>query len=621
MRKLLVYLRPYRAMAALVLAFVFLQAMADLYLPTLMADIVNIGVVNGNIPFIWKTGGWMLLIAVAGAVCSVLASYFSSKTASGFGRDLRGEVFAHATRFSEKEFDRFGTASLITRTTNDITQVQLFLIMMMRMMLAAPMMAIGGIIMAMTLDAVLAVVILAVLPVLAAAILFVIRRSFPLFRRLQTLMDKLNLVQREGLTGVRVIRAFDRTGYERRRFDGANADLAETALKVNRIMALMMPMMMLIVNFSSLAIVWFGGIRIDHGRMTVGELMAFIQYSTMILFSFIALSFIFAIWPRASASAERIREVLETPSGIADGGDPASAEPAARPAGSGDGAPAVSPAASSAVSSAAAHAASSDESAGSSAIGPIGMRQATVEFRRVTFRYPGAEQPALEDISFAAKPGQVTAIIGGTGSGKSTLLKLILRFFDVESGSVRINGVDVREMPERELRALIGYVPQKALLFSGTIADNIRFGREDASDEEVRLAAETAQALEFIQGMEGQFGAHISQGGMNLSGGQKQRLAIARALVRRPSIYLFDDSFSALDARTDVRLRRALREVTKQATVLIVAQRVSTVMDADQIIVLDNGRMAGIGTHDELLKENDVYREIVASQLAKEVTA
>jgi ATP-binding cassette subfamily B protein len=576
MRKLAGRLKPYRLPVALVLMLVFLQALAELYLPTLMADIVNIGVVNGNIPYIWRTGGWMLLVAVFGAFCTVLASYFSARVASGFGRDVRNELFAHVSRFTQREFDRFGTASLITRTTNDISQVQMFLIMMLRMMITAPMMAVGGIIMALIMDAALALVIVAIIPVLALAIFLIMRHGFPLFRKLQSHLDKLNLVQREGLTGVRVIRAFDRTEHERRRFDAANRDLTGTALRVNRLMALMMPTMMLIVNVSSIAIVWYGGIRIDHGRMMVGELMAFIQYSTMILFSLVALSFIFAMLPRASASAERIREVLEQAASIVDPQQHGKKEQ---------------------------------------------VEAGTLEFRNVSFRYPGAEQAALDDISFVARPGQVTAIIGGTGSGKSTLLQLIPRFYDVESGSVLVNGVDVRQMPQRELRAMIGYVPQKAVLFSGTIADNIRFGKEDADEEEVRRAAETAQALDFILQLDGGFEAHISQGGTNLSGGQKQRLSIARALVRRPAIYLFDDSFSALDYRTDARLRRALREETKHATVLIVAQRVSTVMDADQIIVMENGRIAGIGTHEQLLKENSVYREIAASQLSKEVIA
>lgn len=576
MRTLAGRLKPYRLLVALVLSLVFLQALAELYLPTLMADIVNIGVVNGNIPYIWRTGGWMLLVAIIGALCTVLASYFSARVASGFGRDVRNELFSHVSRFSQREFDRFGTASLITRTTNDVSQVQMFLIMMLRMMITAPMMAVGGIIMALIMDAALALVIVAIIPVLALAIFLIMRHGFPLFRKLQSHLDKLNLVQREGLTGVRVIRAFDRTEHERRRFDAANRDLTGTALKVNRLMALMMPTMMLIVNVSSIAIVWYGGIRIDHGRMMVGELMAFIQYSTMILFSLVALSFIFAMLPRASASAERIREVLEQAASIVDPQQHGEKEHA---------------------------------------------EAGTVEFRHVSFRYPGAEQAALDDISFVARPGQVTAIIGGTGSSKSTLLQLIPRFYDVESGCVLVNGVDVRHMPQRELRAMIGYVPQKAVLFSGTIADNIRFGKEDADEEEVRRAAETAQALDFIQQLDGGFEARISQGGTNLSGGQKQRLSIARALVRRPAIYLFDDSFSALDYRTDARLRRALREETKHATVLIVAQRVSTVMDADQIIVMDNGRIAGIGTHEQLLKENSVYREIAASQLSKEEIA
>lgn len=574
MSKLLVYLRPYRGPVALVLALVFLQSLSELYLPTLMADIVNIGIQYGDTGYILKTGAGMLLVAAFGALCTVVASYYSAKAAAGFGRDLRGSLFARVSGFSQQEFDRLGTASLITRTTNDITQVQQVLIMIMRMMIVAPMMAVGGIIMALSKDAALAMVIIGIMPILGLAIFLIARQGVPLFKAIQLKLDRLNLVQREGLTGIRVIRAFNRVRHERTRFDAANRDLTDTSLKVNRIMALMMPTMMLILNFSSVAIVWFGGLRIDRGHMQVGDLMAFIQYAMMILFSLIMLSFIFVMLPRASASAARIREVMELSGSVRDEAKPV-------PAG----------------------------------------RGGTVEFRDVTFRYPGAEQPALQHISFRAAPGEVTAIIGGTGSGKSTLISLIPRFYDVESGQVLVDGVDVRQMDQESLRRKIGFVPQKAVLFSGTVADNIRYGKEDAGDEEVRRAAETAQALDFIAEMEGGFDARISQGGANVSGGQKQRLSIARALVRRPEIYVFDDSFSALDYKTDAELRRALRPETKTAAVIIVAQRISTIMDADQIIVLDDGRVAGIGTHRQLLQDNPVYREIAASQLSEEEIA
>ncbi|WP_126427092.1 ABC transporter ATP-binding protein [Brevibacillus marinus] len=574
MSKLLLYLQPYRVLLALVMGLVFLQTLSELYLPTLMADIVNFGVQYGNTPYILKMGGWMLLVAAFGVCCTILASYFSAKAATGFGRDLRSTLFEHVMGFSQQEFDQLGTASLITRTTNDVAQVQQVLMMTMRMMIVAPLMAIGGIVMALSKDAALALVIIGIMPILGLAIYLIARKSVPLFKVMQRNLDQLNLVQREGLTGIRVIRAFNRSGHEKRRFETANRNLTATALQVNRIMALMMPMMMLILNVSSLAIIWFGGIRVDQGHLQVGDLMAFLQYSMMILFSLIMLSMMFVMLPRAAASAARIREVLELAGTI--------------------------------------HDASVPEQAGCSG---------HVEFRNVTFRYPGAEQPVLENISFEAKPGEVTAIIGGTGSGKSTLVNLIPRFYDAESGRVLIDGVDVRELTQESLRKKIGFVPQKAVLFSGTIADNIRYGKEDATDEEVRHAAEVAQALEFILEMEGGFDAPVAQGGANLSGGQKQRLSIARALVRRPAIYVFDDSFSALDYKTDAQLRKALKEETGHATVIIVAQRIHTVIDADRIVVLENGRVAGIGTHQQLLQDNPVYQEIVASQLAEEESA
>jgi ATP-binding cassette subfamily B protein len=451
-------------------------------------------------------------------------------------------------------------------------------IMMMRMMVVAPMMCIGGIIMALLTDPTLGLVIIGALPVLALLIFFVSRKSIPLFKSLQKKLDKLNLVQREGLTGIRVIRAFNRDKHEQERFREANTDLTETALKVNRLMAAMMPIMMLTINFATIAIIWFGSIRIDNGYLMVGDLMAFIQYAMMILFSLMMVSMIFVMVPRAAVSAGRINEVLEMTAAIRDEAEAAGYE-------------------------AHKHA------------------RGYVEFRNVTFRYPGAEEPVLRDITFTAGPGEVTAIIGGTGAGKSTLINLIPRFYDVESGSVLVDGVDVRKMPQEVLRSKIGFVPQKAVLFTGTIADNIRYGKEDATDEELRRAAETAQAMEFITQMEDGFNTLIAQGGKNVSGGQKQRLAIARALVRRPEIYVFDDSFSALDYKTDAKLRAALREETKDATVIIVAQRVSTIIDADRIIVLDEGKIVGNGTHQELMKSCEVYREIVSSQLSEEEIA
>lgn len=583
MTGLVQYLKSYRRLVGLVLLLIFLQSLSELWLPTLMADIVNFGVLEGDTAYILRVGVWMLLTAAFGVACNIAASYGSARVSAGFGRDLRNRLFSQVSAFSMREFDRFGAASLMTRVTNDVTQVQQTLVMMLRIMASAPMMAVGGMLMALARDAQLALVIIAVIPVVALTIYLLSRIALPLFRSMQVRLDRLNLVQREGLTGVRVIRAFNRTAHERKRFDDANRELTDTALKANRLMAFTMPTMMLFVNFSTVAIVWFGGIRIDRNELMVGDLMAFIQYAMMILFSLIMLSVMLVMLPRAAVSAGRIREVLELPASVRD------AESAARP--------------------------ERPEHPERAETG------GQIEFRDVTFRYPGAEQPALSNISFTAKPGEVTAIIGGTGSGKTTLFNLILRFYDTESGSVLVDGEDVRNWPQEKLRARIGYVPQQAMLFTGTIAENIRWGKEDASDEEVRRAAETAQALEFIRDLEGGFGAQVAQAGKNLSGGQKQRLAIARALVRRPGIYLFDDSFSALDYKTDAALRRALRAETGNATVLIVAQRISTVIDADRIIVLDDGRIAGIGTHAQLLRENAVYREIAATQLAEEEIA
>ncbi|GIO35344.1 multidrug ABC transporter ATP-binding protein [Paenibacillus antibioticophila] len=575
MMKLFQYLKPYRWLVAAVLVLVFFQTLTELYLPTLMSDIVDTGVVNGDTEYIWRVGGVMLLIALGGMICSVGSSLFSAKAASGFGRTLRGKVFGHVSNFSLEEFDKVGTASLITRTTNDITQVQQVLIMMLRMMIMAPMMCIGGIIMAVSKDATLSLTLIVIMPVLALAIFLIARKGLPLFKAIQKKIDRLNLVLREELTGIRVIRAFNRMRHEQERFDQANRDLTDTAIRVNKIMALMMPLMMLVMNVSSIAIIWFGGLRIDSGHMEVGDLMAFLQYAMQILFSLIMVSMMFVMIPRAQASAVRIREVLDMEPVIKDAASRASA----------------------------------------------GALKGYVEFDDVTFSYPGAEQPAIQNISFSAKPGEVTAIIGGTGSGKSTLISLIPRFYDANSGRVMVDGVDVRELSQEELRSKIGFVPQKAVLFTGTIAENIRYGKEDASDEEIRHAAEVAQAADFITEMEQGYESVIAQGGSNVSGGQKQRLSIARALVRGAEVYIFDDSFSALDFKTDAKLRAALKNETRESTVIIVAQRVSTVLDADRIIVLNESRVAGIGTHAELMESCEVYREIVYSQLSEEEIA
>ncbi len=575
MLKLFKYLKPFAAPIVVALVMVFLYSLSELSLPTLLADIVDKGIARGDVAYVLRFGGLMLLVALGGAVCSVIGSWFSARVGMGYGRDLRRLVFTHVERFSLHEFDRIGTPSLITRTTNDITQIQTFALMFMRMMVMAPIMAIGGILMAVQQDARLTWVLAVAVPVIALIIVLVASRGLPLFRAIQAKIDRINLVMRETLTGVRVVRAFDRAEHEKRRFDEANRDLTRTSITVNKLMALLFPLMMLVMNVTTVAILWFGAKRIDLGEMQVGSLMAFLQYAMQIMFSVLMVSMLFIMLPRASASALRIHEVLTIEPEIRDTAEPREAR---------DG-------------------------------------RGHIEFRDVTFSYPGAEEPAIRGISFKAGPDEVTAIIGGTGSGKSTLVNLIPRFYDVDSGSILVDGMDIREMAQESLRSRLGFVPQKAVLFNDTIANNIRYGKEDASDEEVARAAETAQAAEFILGMKEGFATLVAQGGTNLSGGQKQRLAIARALVRRPEIYVFDDTFSALDFRTDANLRAALRQETARATVIIVAQRVNTIMDADRIIVLDDGEVVGTGTHRELVHDCTIYREIVSSQLTEEALA
>jgi ATP-binding cassette subfamily B multidrug efflux pump len=575
MIRLFRFLRRYIGLILLVFAFVFLQSMANLYLPTLLADIINNGIVKNDQNYILREGGIMLLVTFGGAIAAIGSAFFAARVAVGFGRDIRARLFTHVGKFSLHEFDQVGTASMITRTTNDTNQVQTVLLIMLSMLVSAPMMAIGGIILAIQQDATLTWTLAIAIPVLVIVILLVMTRAIPLFQLMQAKIDKVNLVLDEGLTGVRVIRAFGREPHEERRIDLANLDLTNTSISVYQLTAILFPFMMLILNLTTVAIFWFGSGLINSGEMQVGALIAFLQYAVQILFAFLMLSMIFIFLPRAAASAKRINEVLDIK-------------------------PEINDAASTRLAT---------------------DQQGVVEFRDVTFSYPGAEEPALSHISFTARPGQVTAIIGGTGAGKSSLVTLIPRFYDVDSGAVLVDGVDVREQAQEALRAKMGFVPQRAVLFSGTIAENIRYGKEDATDEELRHAAEVAQATEFIDQMPLGMQTDIAQGGTNVSGGQKQRLSIARALVRKPEIYIFDDTFSALDYTTDANLRAALKGETTDATVLIVAQRVSTIMDADQILVLDEGRVVGIGTHRELLESNEVYREIVLSQLSLEEVA
>ncbi|CAM3227607.1 ABC transporter ATP-binding protein [Sporolactobacillus spathodeae] len=577
MIKLMPYLKPYKWAVIVAILFVFLQSLANLYLPTLMADIVDTGIVKGDMAYIYKVGIYMLLVTLLAGAFTAVSNYLASKAASGFGRDVRNSMFAHVESFSLKEFDQIGTSSLITRATNDIAQIEQVWMMILKMMAMAPLMCIGGIIMAVNKDAKLSLVLVVAVPILIIIIALLGKTAVPIFKRIQKKLDRMNLVLREQLTGIRVLRSFNREHYERERFDKANQDVTDISIRINKIMAAAMPLMMLIMNLATVAIVWFGGLRIDSGEMQVGDLMAFIQYAMQIMFSVLMGAMMFIMIPRAQVSAVRVNEVMAIESDVCDGETTVT---------SGD----------------------TD-------------RAATVCFDHVTYHYPGAENPAVSDLSFTALPGQTTAIIGGTGSGKSTILNLIPRFFDADSGKVTINGLDVQSWSLDDLRQQIGYVPQKIQLFKGTIAENIRYGKPDATEEEIHEAARIAQADGFIRKTENGYDASLVQGGKNFSGGQKQRLAIARALVRKATIYLLDDSFSALDYRTDAALRAELQKITRKATVLIVAQRVSTVLHADKIVVLDDGMIVGIGTHEELMQSCTVYQEIVASQLNKEELA
>ncbi len=570
MIKLLRFLNPYRSLLVLVLVLAIGQTAANLYLPNLMSDIVNNGIAKFDTNYIWRTGRIMVLVAIGGTLCAVVGIYYSSQVATGMVKAIRARIFNKVQGFSLHEFDTVSTASLITRTTNDTTQVQQVMVMILNMLITAPITLVVGIILALNQDVGLSWILVVMMPVLVAIIIVLLIKAIPLFTAMQAKLDKLNLILDENLTGVRVVRAFNREKHEEQRFDEANRDVTDIAIRVNQMIASMMPVMMLMINLSSVAIIWFGSLRVDAGKLQMGAMFAFLQYATQILFALLMVALMFIMIPRAEASATRINEVLEMEPEIRDPEEPRQAT----------------------------------------------QQRGYVEFQDVTFSYLGAEQPALSNISFSASPGKVTAIIGGTGSGKSTLVNLIPRFYDVDSGKILVDGVETREMSQEQLRAKIGFVPQKAVLFTGSVNDNLRYGKEDASEDELRHAAEVAQANEFITKMPEGFDSMISQGGTNVSGGQMQRLSIARALVRKPEIYVFDDTFSALDFKTDAKLRAALKGETRESTVLIVAQRVSTVIDADQIIVLEQGRVAGIGTHRELMKTCDVYSGIVSSQLS-----
>jgi ATP-binding cassette, subfamily B, multidrug efflux pump len=569
------FLRPYARQLSLVIALLLVQAIANLYLPTLNADIINNGVVKGDTAYILRTGGLMLVVTLLLGIVAVIAVYWSAKTAMAVGRDIRGAVFRKVQTFSQVEVNQFGTPSLITRNTNDVQQVQMVVLMALTVMISAPILIVGGVIMALRQDIPLSGLLVIIIPVMALVVGVILTRALPLFQAMQRKIDRINLVTRETLAGIRVIRAFVRTEHEEQRFDEANRDLTATSLQVSRLFALMIPTVMLIMNISTVAILWFGSIQVNNGTMPIGNLTAFLQYIIQILFAIMMAVMMFVMIPRAAVSADRILEVL--------GAAPSVLDPPV---------PVVAPA-----------------------------RSGFVEFRDVEFRYPGAEDPVLCDISFTAGPGETTAIVGSTGSGKSTLINLIPRFYDVTGGSVLIDGVDVRDLRREDLWRRIGVVPQRAFLFSGTVASNLRFGDEEASDEAVWHALETAQARDFVAEMPEQLEAPITQGGTNVSGGQRQRLAIARALVKKPEVYIFDDSFSALDFKTDAKLRAALHLELGSATVLIVAQRVGTIMHADRIVVMESGGIAGIGTHAELMASCPTYREIVYSQLSAEEVA
>jgi ATP-binding cassette subfamily B multidrug efflux pump len=568
--KLLVrYLITYKWWLIAVLVFQFASAMASLYLPRLNADIIDNGVTAGDTAYIWSHGMFMLAVALGQIIASVIATFFAARAAMSAGRDIRRDVFTKVGGFSEREVSRFGAGTLITRNTNDVQQVQMLAMMGATMLVTAPLLAVGGIIMALQQDVGLSWLIGVAVPVLLVVAGLIISRMVPLFRQYQHKLDSVNRIMREQLTGVRVVRAFVRERIEEERFRGANTDIMVVGRKVGSLFVLMFPLAMLVLNVTVVGVIWFGGIQVDAGNVQIGTLFAFMQYVGQILMGVLMATFMTIMIPRAAVSADRIGEVLSSTDELARPAHPVTEFP----------------------------------------------ERGSVVFDDVSFTYPGAESPVLQGLSFRAEPGETVAIVGSTGSGKTTLVSLIPRLFDTSSGSVRVAGVDVREADLDELWKGIGYVPQRSFLFTGTVASNLRFGREDATDDELWKALEIAQGKDFVSELEGGLDARISQGGTNVSGGQRQRLAIARAIVHQPDILVFDDSFSALDVATDARLRQALWRELPEVTKIVVAQRVSTITGADRIVVLEDGKMVGLGTHDELLAGNETYREIVESQL------
>lgn len=569
------YLRPYQGWLVVIVVLQLVGTIASLYLPSLNADIIDNGVLTGDTAYIFRRGVWMLGVSLLQVACSITAVYFGARTAMGFGRDLRSGIFAQVSSFSGREVAEFGAPSLITRNTNDVQQVQTLVLMTLTMMVVAPIMMVGGIVMALREDVGLSWLVAVAVPVLVVVLGFIITRMVPAYRLMQDRIDTVNRVLREQIMGIRVLRAFVREPFEAERFGRANTELTDVSLTVGRWMAAMFPVVILVLNASSVAVLWFGGIRVGSGAMEIGSLTAYLAYLIQILMSVMMATFMLVMVPRAAVSADRIAEVLETKSSV------------------------VPPA---------------------SGLTKVD-RRGELDFDAVGFSYPGATHPVLRDVTFSARPGQTTAIVGSTGAGKTTLLSLIPRLLDTTVGIVSVDGVDVREFDPDTLWARIGLVPQKPYLFTGTVATNLRYGKPDATDEEMWEALEIAQARQFVEAMPGGLEAPISQGGTNVSGGQRQRLAIARALIREPELYLFDDSFSALDLATDARLRQALKPVTTDAAVVIVAQRVSTIADADQILVLEDGAVVGLGTHDFLLATCPTYVEIVESQLASELAS